>query len=80
MGTGEPPSGGTTPHVAWLRERPEHSNFILLRIPIEILLSQHGRLEICVDLGGLPEPLGLSDKDIERLRQAGLVQLSPPTP
>jgi hypothetical protein len=63
-----------------LRERLENSNYILLRIPIEIHLFERGRQEICVDSLRLPALLDLSEAAIKRLRQAGLVHLLPPTP
>ncbi len=61
-----------------LRERLENSNYMLLRIPVEIHLFPHGQQRICMDPGRLPELLGLCDQDIERLEQAALVRLSPP--
>ena len=63
-----------------LRERLENSNYVLLRIPIEIHLFERGLQGICMDPGRLKELLGLSDQDIEHLRQARLVHLPPPTP
>jgi hypothetical protein len=58
-----------------LRERLENSNYILLRIPIEIHLFERGLQAIYMDPSRLPELLGLSDQDIERLCQAGIVHL-----
>ena len=63
-----------------LRERLENSNYILLRIPIEIHLFERGLQGICLDPDLLPLELGLAEYDIERLRQAGLVRTPPPTP
>jgi len=74
------PFSFSIPCVAWLRERLENSNFVLLRMPIKIHLFQRGLQGICMDPSRLPELLGLCDQDIERLRQAGLAHLQPPTP
>jgi hypothetical protein len=43
-----PGNPGLTPRVAWLRETHENSNFILLRIPIEISNIAHGEKAIAV--------------------------------
>jgi hypothetical protein len=51
----------------------EHSNYILLKIPIEIHLVQRGAGAICIDLGRLLEALGVSNEEIEGLRKAGLI-------
>ena len=56
-----------------LRERLENSNFILVKIPVEICLSQRGLQRIFLNPGRLSNILGLSVEDIERLRNAGLV-------
>ncbi len=58
-----------------LRERLENSNYILLRIPIAIHLFERGLQAIYMDPSRLPELLGLSDQDIERLCQAGTLHL-----
>ena len=56
----------------WLHETHENSNYILLGIPVEIHLFGHGLQAIYMDPSRLPELLGLSEQDIERLCQAGL--------
>jgi hypothetical protein len=78
--SGTLPSGSPTPHVALLRERLENSNYILLKIPVEIHLFERGLQAIRMDPARLPQMLGLSDQDIERLHQVGLVRVPPPTP
>ncbi len=60
-----------------LRETHENSNYILLRIPVEIHLFQRGLQGICMDPDLLPRELGLAAQDIERLMQAGLVRFHP---
>ena len=64
---------GLSLHVVRLRERLENSNYILLRIPIEIHLLQRGLQGIFMDPGRLPALMGLSEQDIDELLQAGLV-------
>jgi hypothetical protein len=66
--------GISTPHVVSLRDRLHTSNFILLKIPIEIHNMGHGERLTCMDSEGLPEDLGLFDQDIESLSQRGLVR------
>ena len=63
-----------------LRERLENSNYILLRIPVEIHLFERGLQAICMDSSRLPEILELSGQDIEHLMQAGLVRVPPTIP
>lgn len=72
--------GGSHTRFRWLRDRLENSNYILLRIPIEIHLFQRGLQGICMDPDPLPEELGLTKQDIERLVQAGLVRRRPQKP
>ena len=78
--SGKPPSGSSTPHVAWLRERLENSNFVLLKIPIEIHNLGHGQRLICMDGDRLPQELGLNEEAIGSLVQGGLVRLRPQKP
>jgi hypothetical protein len=63
-----------------LRERLENSNYILLKIPIEIHNLGHGQRLICMDSDRLPQELGLNEQAIGSLVQAGLVQLRPQKP
>jgi hypothetical protein len=67
-----------TPRGAWRRERLENSNFLLVRIPVAIHRLQRGQGLICMDGERLPEGLGLTDQEIERLSQAGLVRRQAP--
>lgn len=67
------------PNVVRLPETHENSNYILLRIPIEIHLFERGLQAICIDSHRLPEILGLSETSIEHLQQAGLVRAPPLT-
>jgi hypothetical protein len=69
-----------TPRVVRLRERRDNSNHLLLRIPIDSRVSERGRQGICMDPGRLPHLLGLSDQNITRLRQAGLLRIQPQKP
>jgi hypothetical protein len=78
--SGTLPSGSSTPHVALLRERLENSNFILVKIPIEIHNLGHGQRLICMDSDRLPEELGLNEEAIGSLVQGGLVRLRPQKP
>lgn len=64
--------------VGRLRERVENSNYILVRIPIEIHLFPRGLKGIRMDSSRLPDILGLSETAIEHLREAGLVSVSHP--
>jgi hypothetical protein len=68
-------SGGSTPRVVRLRERLENSNYVLLRIPIEIHNLEHGQRLICLDSDRLPQELDLNEDAIGSLVQAGLVRL-----
>jgi hypothetical protein len=74
----EPPSsGGSSLQCALLPETHENSNYILLRIPIEIHLFQRGLRGISMDPDRLPEVVGLSDQDVSHLRNSGLVHTAP---
>jgi hypothetical protein len=66
--------------VERLRERLENSNFILVKIPIEIQRLEHGHRFICMDSDRLPQELGLNEEAIGCLLQAGLVRLRPQKP
>ena len=57
-----------------LRDRLHTSNYILLKIPIEIHNLGHGERLTCLDSERLPVELGLSDQDIESLFQSGLAR------
>ncbi len=63
-----------------LPETHENSNYILLRIPIEMHLFQRGLQGICMDPDLLPQELGLNEEAIGCLVQAGLVRLRPQKP
>ena len=58
------------------RERLENSNYILVRIPIQVHLFERGQQRIGMDPGRLRELLGLSDQGVESLCKARLVRLS----
>jgi len=64
----------------WLRERLDNSNYVLLKIPIEIHNLGHGQRLICMDSERLPEELGLNEEAIGSLVQGGLVRLRPQKP
>lgn len=64
----------------WLRDRLHTSNYILVKIPIEIHDLGHGEMSTCMDCERLPEELGLSDLDIESLSKRGLVRVRPKKP
>jgi hypothetical protein len=61
----------------WLRETRENSNFVLVKIPIEINNVGHGQKRICMDSKRLPEELGLTAQGIESLSQVGLIRRLP---
>ncbi len=63
-----------------LRERLENSNYILLKIPIEIHNLGHGQRLICMDGERLPKELGVTSQEIDSLRQVGLVRPLPQKP
>jgi hypothetical protein len=74
-------------HSSWfdpsclsLRERLENSNFVLIKIPVEIHNLGHGQRLICMDSERLPEELGLNEEAIGSLVQGGLVRLRPQKP
>lgn len=75
-----PSSGGSDLQDARLRESLEDSNYVLLRIPIEIHLFHRSLQGLFMDRGQLLNLLGMSDRKIDRLRHAGLAHLPPPTP
>lgn len=58
----------------WLRETHENSNYILLRIPVEIHLFERGLQGICMDPDRLAGELALAEHDLEGLLQAHLVR------
>jgi hypothetical protein len=66
-----------TGRVERLRERLENSNFLLLRIPIDIHCLQRGQRLICMDSGRLPEEQGLTAQGIASLSQVGLIRRLP---
>ena len=71
-----PENPGLTPRVAWLSETHENSNFILLRIPIEISNIAHGEKAIAVEEGQLHCSLPLSPAAITRLQDARLTRFA----
>ena len=75
-----PSSTGLSPHVVWLRERLKNSNFILLKIPTEIITCDHGENLTCMDETRLGETLALTSADIDGLVEAGLVRRKPLRP
>jgi hypothetical protein len=75
-----PGNPGLTPRVAWLRETHENSNFILLRIPVEIHNSAHGEKAIAVAEAPLSSILPLSPDAITRLQGSGSRLLRRPRP
>lgn len=60
--------------VEGLRNRVKNSNYVLLRIPIEIHNLGHGERLTCMDVERLPQELRVTDQDIESLSQTGLVR------
>jgi hypothetical protein len=68
---------GLSLRVVRLRERLENSNFLLLRIPIEIHCLQRGQRLICMDGERLPEELGLTVQGMASLSQVGLIRRQP---
>jgi hypothetical protein len=73
-----PSSGGSSLQVAWLRETHENSNYILLRIPIEISNSARGEKAIAVAEAPLSSILPLSPDAITRLQDGRLIRLPRP--
>ncbi len=76
--SGNPHYGGSTPRVAWLPETHENSNFILLRIPIEINNYARGEKAISVAEAPLHCSLPLSRAAITRLQDVRLIRLPRP--
>ncbi len=56
-----------------LRDRLETSNFVLLKIPVEIHNLGRGEKLNCIDAERLPEVLGVTERDVESVSQTGLV-------
>jgi hypothetical protein len=75
-----PCSTGRSPHVPWLRDRLHTSNYILVKIPIEIHNLGHGERLTCMDSEPLTEELAVTDQDVVSLSQAGLVRHRPQKP
>ena len=73
-----PSSGGSSFQVAWLPETHENSNYILLRIPIEIVNSARGEKAISVAEGRLNHSLPLSPAAITSLQDVHLIRLPQP--
>ena len=63
-----------------LRDRLKISNFVLLKIPVEIHNLGHGEKLYCIDAERLPEVLGVTEKDVESVSQTGLVCRRPQKP
>jgi hypothetical protein len=68
-----PSSGGSSLQVAWLPETHENSNYIHLRIPIEISNSARGEKAISVAEGPPSSILPLSPDAITRLQGVRLI-------
>jgi hypothetical protein len=60
-----------------LRESLKNSNFVLLKIPVEIHNLGHGQRLICMESDRLRQESGLNEEAIGCLVQAGLVRLRP---
>jgi hypothetical protein len=76
-GSGDPHCGGSTPRVTWLRDSLENSNYILLKIPIEIHNLGHGEWLTSTNGERLPEELAVTDQDFRSLSPAGLIRRQP---
>jgi hypothetical protein len=76
--SGNLPSGSPTPQLPWLRETNDISNFILLRIPIEISKSAHGEKDIALAEAPFSSILLLSPGAISRLQDTRLIRLPRP--
>jgi hypothetical protein len=63
-----------------LRETHDKSNFLLLRIPIEIANSRKGKKSFSISRRYLPSSVAISEDAIARLRQHGLIRELEPTP
>ena len=77
---GVPRKGSSGPSGEPLRERLENSNFVLIKIPVEIHNLDHGQQLTSMGSERLPEELGLDEQDIDSLSQAGLVRRRPQKP
>ena len=64
----------------WLRDRLHTSNYILVKIAIEIQNLGHGEKRTCLDSERLQAELGLTDLDIQSLFEKGLAGLRPEKP
>jgi hypothetical protein len=56
-----------------LRERVHNSNFILLKIPIEIKVLEHGEKFTVIDYDRVQAELCVSDTDVASLQKSGLI-------
>ncbi len=63
-----------------LPETHENSNYILVRIPIEIHKLGHDERLTSMHSERFPAELGLTDPDIQRLFETGLARLRPEKP
>ena len=72
---GNPQFGGLTPRVAWLRETHDKSNFILLRIPLEIHNSAKGEKALSITERQLLSTPPISSAWDTRLHECRLIQL-----
>jgi hypothetical protein len=68
-----PSSGGSSLQVAWLRGTHDDSNYILLRIPLEIRYGRRGEKALSIATRYLPSALPISQGAITRLQEAGLI-------
>jgi hypothetical protein len=56
-----------------LRDRVHNSNFILLKIPIEIKVLEHGEKFTVIDYDRVQAELGVSASDVASLQKSGLI-------
>ena len=75
---GKPGAAGSHTWFPWLLETHENSNYILLRIPIEISNSARGEKAIAAAEAPLSSILPLSPGAIARLQDARLIRLQQP--
>ncbi len=68
-----------SPHVVWLRETHDKSNFLLLRILIEIANSRKGKKSFSISTRYLPSSLAIPQDAIARLREHSLIRELQPT-